>query len=160
MKGFPRQKLLPQPGGQRIGQGGLGGVYRPPVLVEQQQIVLASVGPVQQLVKVVPGHGDDQITRIPAIRCGEVGGPLEKGGAVPLAAALHLGKDQPVTLPGGVEHPPVDGHLLIDGEALSGVAPNSLPVIEVKLGAGTAALGGGTCVINYLNFPDNSIGET
>ena len=55
------QKLLAQLGRHGGGQGGLGGIDRPPVAVQQQKIVSASVLAVQQLVEVRPGHGDHEI---------------------------------------------------------------------------------------------------
>ena len=112
-----------------------------PILIQQEQVVLAGVSAVQELVKVGAGHGNDQIARNLALDGVQLGGSPEERGAVSFAA-VHLGKDQAVRLTGGIEDPPLGGQLGSDGLAVGGVAPDALLVVEVELGAGAAALGG------------------
>lgn len=106
---LPRQQLLPQLDSQAAGQGGLAGVDGPPVPVEEQQVALSAVGPLQQSLEVRPGQGDDQIARVLPRLTGDPGRPPKQGRAVPLPA-VHLCEGQPDALPGGVENAPLGGH--------------------------------------------------
>ena len=138
---LPRQQLLPQLDSQAAGQGGLAGVDGPPVPVEEQQVALSAVGPLQQSLEVRPGQGDDQIACVLPRLTGDPGRPPKQGRAVPLPA-VHLCEGQPDALPGGVENAPLGGHHRLHRAAAGGVHPDPVPVIQVELGAETAALGG------------------
>ena len=147
-QGGAGEQMLPQEGSQVVGQGGPGGIHRPPIGVEKEQIALAAVLALQKAAEVPAGHGDDQIARGLAIVIGDLSGALKEYRCVSLPA-VHLGEGQPPSLPGGVEHPPVGGEGGLQRRAAGGVEAGALTVAQVKAGGGAAALGGAVQLAVY-----------